>query len=102
MWLPTPIYERIPQFWLLLGLLFMSSGTYLGFDYSLSFVYFGVGLVCCIWSLWIFSMRLTHRSEAKDQAKVERAAAARQSQSEASEPEPSQAEAVVPGAEPVA
>ena len=47
MWLPTPIYERIPQFWLLLGLLFMSSGTYLGFDYSLSFVYFGVGFACC-------------------------------------------------------
>lgn len=61
MWLPTPIYERIPQFWLLLGLLFMSSGTYLGFDYSLSFAYFGVGFVCCIRSLWIFSMRLKAR-----------------------------------------
>jgi hypothetical protein len=63
MWIHTPIYERIPQFWLLLGLLFMSSGTYLGFDYQLSFVYFGVGFVCCIWSLWIFTMRLKHRSQ---------------------------------------
>lgn len=67
MWLPTPVYERIPQFWLLLGLLFMSSGTYLGFDYALSFVYFGVGFICCIWSLWIFSMRLRAR-KAPDQA----------------------------------
>jgi hypothetical protein len=63
MWVPTPIYERIPQFWLLLGLLFMSSGTYLGFDYSLSFLYFGVGFICCIWSLWIFSMRLKARRD---------------------------------------
>jgi len=61
MWLPTPIYERIPQFWLLLGLLFMTSGTYLGFDYSLSFLYFGVGFVCCIWSIWIFAMRSRSR-----------------------------------------
>jgi len=66
MWLPTPIYERIPQFWLLIGLLFMSSGTYLGFDYSLSFAYFGMGFACCIWSLWVFSMRLRAR-KAPDQ-----------------------------------
>ena len=61
MWIPTPIYERIPQFWLLLGLLFMSTGTYIGFDYKLSFLYFGVGFACSIWSLCIFSMRLKHR-----------------------------------------
>ena len=48
---------------LLLGLLFMSSGTYLGFEYELSFLYFGVGFVCCAWSLWIFTMRLKHRSQ---------------------------------------
>jgi len=72
MWLPTPIYERIPQFWLLLGLLFMSSGTYLGFDYSLSFLYFGVGFVCCIWSLSIFSMRLRARQQVKAEQRLER------------------------------
>jgi len=72
MWLPTPIYERIPQFWLLLGLLFMSSGTYLGFDYSLSFLYFGVGFACSIWSLWIFSVRAHARRTLKQQQKKER------------------------------
>jgi hypothetical protein len=72
MWLPTPIYERIPQFWLLLGLLFMSSGTYLGFDYALSFVYFGVGFVCCVWGLWVYSMRLRTRQELQLQQKQER------------------------------
>jgi hypothetical protein len=72
MWLPTPIYERIPQFWLLLGLLFMSSGTYLGFDYQLSFLYFGVGFICCVWSLSIFAMRLRNRKEMKGQQQLER------------------------------
>ena len=66
MFLPTPIYERLPQFWLLLGLLFMSSGTYLGFDYSLSFLYFGVGFVCCLWSMWIFTKRLAFRKVPQD------------------------------------
>jgi len=89
MWLPTPIYERIPQFWLLLGLLFMSSGTYLGFDYSLSFVYFGVGFVCCIWSLWIFSMRLRSRKDQRQYPILEKA-------------EDQQAEDVDTGAEPAA
>jgi len=83
MWLPTPVYERIPQFWLLLGLLFMSSGTYLGFDYSLSFWYFGAGFVCCIWSLWIFSMRLTAR-KAPDQEPVPQAS----EESQAADAEP--------------
>jgi len=78
MWIPTPIYERIPQFWLLLGLLFMSSGTYLGFDYNLSFFYFGVGFVCAVWSLVVFSKRLAHRQipqesvEQAEQAKARR------------------------------
>lgn len=61
MWLPTPIYERAPQFWLLLGLLFMSVGTYMGFDNPITFVHFGVGFFCVAWSLCTFAMRLRHR-----------------------------------------
>lgn len=63
MWLPTPIYERVPQFWLLIGLLFMTSGAYLGFDYSLSFAYFAVGFACVIWSGAIFMKRARYRSD---------------------------------------
>jgi hypothetical protein len=61
MWLPTPVYERIPQFWLLLGLLFMSLGTYLGFEYSVSFLYFAVGFVCVGWSFCVSVMRSINR-----------------------------------------
>jgi hypothetical protein len=61
MWLPTPIYERIPQFWFLLGLLFITTGLYLGFEFALSFWYIAVGLSCCAYGVGIILVRLTHR-----------------------------------------
>ena len=45
----------------------MTSGTYLGFDFSLSFVYFGLGFACCVWSLWIFTKRLATREAPQEQ-----------------------------------
>lgn len=65
MWLPTTIYERLPQFFLLLGLLFMASAMYFGFDYEMSYAYFGVGVACCAWSLCIFALRLRNRNDDK-------------------------------------
>ena len=63
MWLPTPVYERVPQFWLLLGLLFISSGVYLGFDYRLSFAYVFVGAICIAWSVTVFIRRSHFRNK---------------------------------------
>ena len=65
MWIPTPIYERVPQFWLLLGLLFMSSGVLLGFDYPISFVYFAAGFTCSGWSICLFVWRYRFRNAKK-------------------------------------
>jgi len=67
MWIPTPIYERIPQCWVLLGLLFMSSGLYLGFDYDLSFLYLGTGVFCFGWGVRIFIMRRIYRSKPQEE-----------------------------------
>jgi hypothetical protein len=61
MWLPTPIYERIPQFWFLLGLLFIATGLYLGFEYVLSFYYLALGGLCSVYGLSIFLVRLRYR-----------------------------------------
>lgn len=61
MWLPNPVYERISQFWLFLGLMFIGSGVYLGPDYALSLLYFAVGFACIIWSVCVFVMRSRHR-----------------------------------------
>jgi hypothetical protein len=61
MYLPTPIYERIPQFWFLLGLLFFATGLFLSLEYVLSFYYLGVGVACCMYGVSIFLIRLRHR-----------------------------------------
>jgi len=61
MWLPTPIYERLPHFLLLVGLIFMSTVMYLGLDHPQAPMYFGSGFFCCLWSMLIFSLRLRHR-----------------------------------------
>jgi len=61
MWLPSPIYERIPQFWFLLGLYFISIGLYVGFEFPLFFLYIGVGFFCCMYGLGIFMVRMRYR-----------------------------------------
>jgi len=63
MWLPTPVYERVPQFWLLLGLLFFAFGLYLGFEFGIIFVYLGIGIACIVRSAWIFQARYRNRSQ---------------------------------------
>lgn len=61
MWIPSPLYKRIGLFWLLLAVLFMTSGAYLGFDYTFSFVYFTAGIICFLQSIRIFVMRQSNR-----------------------------------------
>ena len=52
--LVTIVFERIPMVWLLLGLLFIAGGLYLGFDYKLTFVYLIVGAFCSLYGLLLF------------------------------------------------
>ncbi len=61
MWLPTPVYERIPQFWFLLGLLFIANGLYLGIDIAISLGYIAVGVICCAYGVGIALIRMSHR-----------------------------------------
>ena len=65
MWLPTPIYEKVPQLWLLLGLLFLVLGFYIGFDFEMIYFYLALGILCTFRGLWIHLVRLRFR-EAKD------------------------------------
>ena len=57
----TPIFERLPMVWILIGLLFNATGLYLGFEYSLSFGYMIVGWLCCAYGLALFVFRLRER-----------------------------------------
>lgn len=67
MWIPAPVYERLPQFLLLVGLLLMSSGIYLGFGYTLTWVYFGTGVVCSAWAIRVFVMRRAFRNDSQEE-----------------------------------
>lgn len=48
------LVERAPMVWLLLGLLVISGGLYLGFDNALSFVYLFVGGFCSVYGIVLF------------------------------------------------
>ncbi len=61
MWPPTPIYERVPLVWILLGLLFNAMGLFLGFEFTLTFVYLMVGWFCCAFGVALFVFRLRER-----------------------------------------
>lgn len=50
----TIVFERLPMVWLLLGLLFIATGLYLGFEYKLTFVYLIVGAFCSLYGLLLF------------------------------------------------
>ncbi len=54
----TAIFERLPMVWVLIGLLFNATGLYLGFEFSLSFVYLIVGWSCCAYGLALVVFRL--------------------------------------------
>lgn len=61
MWLPTPIYERTPQLWLLMAVLFVVLGSYVGFAYPLTYFYVALGIVCAIRGVGVLRMRRTYR-----------------------------------------
>ena len=48
------LVERAPMVWLLLGLLIISGGLYVGFDNALSFVYLFVGGFCSVYGIVLF------------------------------------------------
>lgn len=61
MWLPTPVYQRIPAFWLVVGILFVVLGLYIGFHFALIYVYLGLGVVCIVRGIWVQLIRQRFR-----------------------------------------
>ncbi len=52
--LAKDLVERAPMVWLLLGLLFVSLGLYVGFDKAMSFVYLVIGAFCVVYGVTLF------------------------------------------------
>lgn len=61
MWLPTPIYERIPHFWFITGLLLIAAGVLLSFEYALSYFYVGLGFTSSVYGVGIYLIRQHYR-----------------------------------------
>ncbi len=61
MWLPAPIYERTPQLWLLMAVLFVVLGLYIGFAYKLTYFYVLLGIICAIRGIHVSRMRSNFR-----------------------------------------
>jgi hypothetical protein len=63
MWLPAPIYERLPILWIVLGLLFIAGGLYIGLEFSPALGYVTVGLACFFAGVAVTGLRLKYRSD---------------------------------------
>jgi len=71
MWIPKPLYDHAPLFWILLGALFLAGGIYLGFGEGLRIAYFVFAVFCFGQSAWTFFARRRHRRQAQQQASGE-------------------------------
>jgi len=60
MLLPDNIYRRIPQYWILAGVLFLFFGLIAGRTYSLFPVYMGFGALSIARGIWIYQARWKH------------------------------------------
>ena len=63
MWLPSPVYERAPHYWILLGLLLIITGSYLGLQGTTIYLYLGVpvGVASCAWGIRVLMRRKIQR-----------------------------------------
>ena len=76
MWIPKPIYDHAPLFWLLLGSLFLAGGIYLNFSDGLQATYFVFAVFCFGHAAWTFFARRRHRQRAEARLLDENAEAA--------------------------
>ena len=60
MWVSKPIYESLPYFYLLVGLLSLAGSMYLNYWYWPE-VCFGIGLFCLVAGLVVWLRRRDHR-----------------------------------------
>lgn len=70
MWLPTPIYEKTPQLWLLMAVLFIVLALYIGLAYKLTIFYVLLGLFCAFRGIQVWRMRRNFRRAAAAEGEV--------------------------------
>ena len=63
MWLPDPIYERLPQAYFVIGVLFISGTLYIGLQAFMSEIYLGLGFVSLLSGFVVTLRRRTERAK---------------------------------------
>jgi hypothetical protein len=63
MWIPKPIYEYAPLFWLLLGILFLAGAVYLDLPDGLRAAYYVFTIFCAGHAVWTLVARRRSRQQ---------------------------------------
>jgi len=63
MLLSDRVYKRIPQFWLLVGVLFLLLGMSAGAEVSFFPAYLALGVLCISRSIWIYQARWRYHNK---------------------------------------
>jgi hypothetical protein len=61
MWLPASMYERLPQVWLVMGLLFFAYALYQGLNLPTSLGSLVMGFMCWVYGVGISIVRSRYR-----------------------------------------
>jgi hypothetical protein len=63
MWIPKAVYDRAPQYWMLVGLLLIVLGIYLGLEMHPLFFIAGflVGVASLLWGFRVYDKRRHER-----------------------------------------
>lgn len=62
MWLPAPLYESLPYFYILIGTLFISGTFYIGVSAPGATLYLACGLITTVYGAVVFVLRQACRS----------------------------------------
>ena len=64
MFIPKSIYENVPYYWIVLGVLLIAFGVYYGRDGNQEYFLAGIGggVFACIWGLQVFRRRLAQET----------------------------------------
>ena len=71
MWLPEPIYERLPQAYILIGLLFIAGTLYIGFEAAMAEIYLVLGFLSMLSGFVVFLRRRTERARSTQHEHVD-------------------------------
>ena len=63
MWIPRPLYDHAPSFWMLLGTLFLGGAVYLDLPDGLRAAYCVFAIFCAGHALWTFVARWRFRQQ---------------------------------------